>query len=56
MREAIMIVRYRPRKESATKAPNRGRREAVPAHILTFLAADAVVCLSGPVRYDIKFP
>jgi hypothetical protein len=56
MREASMIVRYRPRKESAMKAPNRGRREAVPAHIFTFSAAVAVLCFSGPVRYDIKFP
>ena len=38
------------------KAPNRGSREAVPAQIFTFLAAVAVLCLSGPVRYDIKFP
>jgi hypothetical protein len=38
------------------KAPNRGRREAVPAHIFTFSAALAVLCLSGPVRYVIKFP
>jgi hypothetical protein len=38
------------------KAPKRGRREAVPAHIFTFSAALAVLCFRDPVRYVIKFP
>ena len=54
-REAMMIVRYRPRKASAMKAPRRGRSDAVPDQALTFSAAVAVDCPKGPVKYVIKF-
>lgn len=38
----MMIVRYRPRKESATKAPKSGKSDAVPNHTFTLAAAFAV--------------
>ncbi|PON33034.1 hypothetical protein PanWU01x14_356110 [Parasponia andersonii] len=40
----------RPRKESATNAPNRGSNDAAPPHALTFAAAEAVDCPKGPVK------
>lgn len=48
--EAVIMVRYLPRKESAMKAPTRGERDAVPAHAFTFSAAVATDCPSGPVK------
>ncbi|OMO57696.1 hypothetical protein COLO4_35191 [Corchorus olitorius] len=44
------MVRYRPRKASATKAPKSGRREAVPDQALTCAAAVAVDSARGLVK------
>lgn len=52
--EERTIVRYRPRKESARKAPSKGSKEAVPDQALTFLAAVAVDCWSWSVKKVIK--
>ena len=48
------MVRYRPRKQSARKAPSRGSKAAVPDQMLTFLAAMAVDCWSWSVKKLIK--
>ena len=48
------MVRYRPMKESARKAPSRGSKEATPDQTLTFSAAVAVDWPSWSVKKLIK--
>ena len=51
----MKIVRYLPKNASATKAPNKGRSDAVPDQAFTFSAAVAVDWPNGPVKYVIRF-
>jgi len=51
----MIIVRKRPRYESARKPPRSGRNATVPVQALTFAAAAAVDSPNGPVKYIIRF-
>ena len=50
-----MMVRKRPRNESATKPQRSGRNDTVPLQALIFTAAAAVDSPNGPVRYVMRF-
>lgn len=51
----MMIVRKRPRNESATNAQRSGRNDTVPIQAFTLAAAAAVDSPNGPVKYIIRF-
>lgn len=53
--DEIIMVRKRPRNESATKPQRSGRNDTVPLHAFIFAAAAAVDSPSGPVRYVMRF-
>ena len=50
------MVLKRPRKESARRPPNKGKRAETPAHMLTFFAAVAVGWWRTLMRYIMRFP
>lgn len=56
MREDMTMVLNRPRYESATKPPRRGKSDETPTHVLTFLAAVVMGSFRTLVRYVIRFP
>ena len=50
MTEDRAMVQYRPKYESATKAPRKGSMDATPDQSFTFFAAVAVLSLKTSVR------
>ena len=52
--DEIMMVRKRPRNESATELQRSGRNASVPHQALIFAAAAAADSPSGPVRYVMR--
>jgi len=51
----MAMVRYRPRKESATKPPRRQSMKEVPMKLVTTLADSALPRCMVPVRYVTRF-
>lgn len=51
----MAMVRYRPRKVSATKPPRRQSMKEVPRKLVTMLAEEALPKCMVPVKYVTKF-